>query len=773
VATCAVFFPVKDHQLLNYDDPGNVVTNPYFNPPTLRNMLQIWRVPYFGTYAPVTYSFFFFEASLARRSPPDATLPPLDPRVFHLGNLVLHVLGVILVFGLLNQLTGCRRASALGAMVFGWHPCQAEVVGWVTETKALLAGAFAVLGLWRYVTFSQTSVGKLARGKARGDWRVTAWLNYAVGTGCFLLALLSKASAVAVPLMALVLDVMWLKLPLRKSAARLAPWFLLAAVLALVTKFQQSDESFQFVTPLWARPVIAGDALAFYLIKVCAPLRLTTDYGRSPQFVLARYWLYFAWLLPAALCGLLVLCRVDRRYWAALALSLAAILPVSGLIPFGYQDISTVADRYLHLALIGVALAVAWFLATHWRGATVAAVLAIILVLAVLSRQQIHVWHDDQTLATHGLAINRHSQLLRHILASELMRQGRAAQGLRLYREAAELYPRSIVAQLKLAESLDRTGKPDKAISHFRRAIAIDPESAEAHRQLAAALDRRGQDEEALRHFQLALKQSPNSRPIHLGLAELYRQHNRWPEAIEHYRAALARQHEDARAWLSLGEALQQIGNRQEAVAAFRQAVRIIPDQPVAWMQLGTGLAQSGDSPGAVDAFRTAVRLDPRMTVAHQNLAAVLAGSGATDEAIVHLRAALKLAPADPNANFSLGVLLARKQEWEPAIAHIRSALAAKPTWIEALSALAETLLSANQPDDALETYQQALRLAPKRADLHRGMGVLLAKHGQKEQAIEHLSTALSLNPADTQARAALRALGVATSDPALPPGDS
>ena len=90
--------------------------------------------------------------------------------------------------------------------------------------------------------------------------------------------------------------------------------------------------------PLWQRPFIAGDALAFYLAKMLLPWRLGIDYGRSPLFVLDHAWGYLTWLVPVGL-GLL-LWRLRRRYpmlCLAAALFVAGLLPTLGLVPFLFQ----------------------------------------------------------------------------------------------------------------------------------------------------------------------------------------------------------------------------------------------------------------------------------------------------------------------------------------------------------------------------------------------------------------------------------------------------
>jgi len=91
------------------------------------------------------------------------------------------------------------------------------------------------------------------------------------------------------------------------------------------------------------------------------PFRLGIDYGRSPEYVLQHGWALITGLVPWALGGVLWLFR-DRAQWllASAAVFVVGLLPGLGLIPFGFQNYSTVADRYLYLPMLGPGMVVAW-----------------------------------------------------------------------------------------------------------------------------------------------------------------------------------------------------------------------------------------------------------------------------------------------------------------------------------------------------------------------------------------------------------------------------
>src|SRR5205085_2795817 len=86
-----------------------------------------------------------------------------------------------------------------------------------------------------------------------------------------------------------------------------------------------------------------------------------------PLYVINSGWVYLTWVVPAAVVGLMALAPCRRIWWAGLAMFVAAMAPVLGLVSFGFQGHSTVADRYAYLGMLGIAMLLAWWTARHWR----------------------------------------------------------------------------------------------------------------------------------------------------------------------------------------------------------------------------------------------------------------------------------------------------------------------------------------------------------------------------------------------------------------------
>jgi hypothetical protein len=208
--------------------------------------------------------------------------------------------------------------------------------------------------------------------------------------------------------------------------------------------------------PMWARPLIAGDALAFYLDKLVWPVGLTTNYGRTPQAILASGVAYWTWLVPAVVA--VVLWRARNRTLTAAALLFAAgLLPVLGLTTFLYQQFSTVADRFVYLSMLGPALAVAWLMSRRWDRRTVGVATAIPIALGVLAFRQALVWENRVTLYGHLVVTRPNDPSAHSVYAGALIRAGRFDDAIEQLETVMRLMPnddtRALIERLRTAST--------------------------------------------------------------------------------------------------------------------------------------------------------------------------------------------------------------------------------------------------------------------------------------------------------------------------------
>jgi Flp pilus assembly protein TadD len=513
LVAAAVFVRVLGHGFLGWDDLRNVAENPHLNPPTWAGTLHLWGHAYADLYVPLTFTAW---ALLARAT--------FEPWIFHAASLAVHAAAAVAAFRLLSKLVPSAPAACAGALLFALHPLQAETVGWMSGLKDLLSGLFGVLALSSYV--------ELARGRRA---------SFLPATILFLLALLSKPSAVAVPAIAAVLDLAVLRRRPREVAPALAPWFAIAAGWSLLARAAQPAAGVVAV-PLAARILVAGDALAFYAGKLVWPLGLAPDYGRAPEVVLAGgpAWIAGAAAILLVLAAAIVVLRGQGGPLRALAvgilLAVAGVAPVLGLVPFDFQRYSTVADHYLYLAMLGPAWAAADLLSGRARAPALAAAGAALLLLAILAFRQAGFWRDDETLWLHTLEVNGKSWTAEDNLGQALARQGRREEAVARFERALEIRPRDARAQYNLGTTLDELDRTGEAIPHLERAVELDPMDLPSRENLAIALLRADRVEEAEANLRRALAIDPDAWLAHYYLAGALDRLGRSDEVIEQLR---------------------------------------------------------------------------------------------------------------------------------------------------------------------------------------------------------------------------------------------
>ena len=654
VLTCVVFWRVQSYEFV-WDDRIDIYENPHLTKEPGPEILIFWQKPYLNLYIPLTYTVW---ATIARFSkiPVSHEGINLNPGPFHVANLIVHLLSVIVVFTILRFLVGNDWAAGAGSLLFALHPLQVESVAWVNGMRDVLSGLLSFVALWQYLVYvrakSTETVDSENKGiETTGGRGVTFQLDgkklhYAAATLAYGLALLAKPSAIVVPAVAWILDYWILRRSLRQSMKGLVAWVVLAVPFVILTQGAQSESVIRYITPLWARPFVAGDAIVFYLYKLVLPLKLGPDYGRQPEWLLSQWWSYVIWMVPCALVLMAWLWR-HKKPWlmASVGVFVVGVLPVSGLVPFTFQYISTVADRYLYLSMFGPALALAWFISENRRWLTPVVCVPIFVWLAFTSSVQSQVWHDKERLWQHALTVNQQSSMAHYNLGNIVASQGELERAIEHYRQAARIDPGSTNIINNLGNVFEKQGKLKEAKTQYQRAVKINPTDDFAHYNLSKIFAEQGEHKSAAEHLQRVVEINPEDGEAHYDLGKALSETGKWDKAIEHYRQAVEINPLNGNWQYELGVSLAQRGQPEEAIEHLRKVVRLRPIQhPVkTHFVLAMSLAVEGYLEEAVDHFQQTLRIEPEFAEAHEGLGRVLTQLGKRDEAIQHYEQAMRI----------------------------------------------------------------------------------------------------------------------------------
>jgi len=528
ILTLAAFAPGLDNTLLNWDDDRNFLENEHYRGIGVEQLNWAWSTYHLGVWQPVSWLLLGAQFEVWG----------LSPRTYHVFSLALHALNAVVFLLMATMILKTSATDAFGrsppvailcaaaaALLFAVHPLRVEPVSWISAQPYLPAALFYMLGVTAYIR------GFRGAGPDRTPYR---WL--AVTTACYCLAVGSKAVAVTLPAILLLLDVY----PLRRirftaggpgrrwvrPIIEKAPLFLIAAAVSYAAAGAKDfNESRVPFTQLDMDSGLAQSAysMTFYLTKTLAPADLVAYYRIPPGMTLTRWPFAAAFLAVVGLTFAAVLLR--RRHPGLLAAWVAyglVLLPNVGLIRISRQ---LATDRYSYLAimplmvLLAAGLLAVWQSPKPWRNTaraiTSVAVIASVVLLTRFTRQQVTMWQDSETLWKANLAVDPKCAVAECNLgrALALASDDGPRRAKPHFQAAIDLNPRFTFARGNLGLMLLAEGRHDEAITQLLRALnatgtdGLDQTgAARAHAGLAIAYARSGNETLAWKHIRIAQK---------------------------------------------------------------------------------------------------------------------------------------------------------------------------------------------------------------------------------------------------------------------------
>lgn len=567
ITTLAVYWQVKDFELIDFDDGNYVRDNTHvLNGLTRDGVTWAFTSMDLANWHPLTWLSLMLDTDLFGRA----------PRGYHMTNVLLHVGNVLLLLLLLQRMTAAWGRSAFVAALFAIHPLHVESVAWVSERKDVLSTLFWMLTMWAYLRYARRP-------------RLPSYLLVVI---LFFLGLLAKPMLVTLPFVLLLLD--WWPLG-RLSCSPIAgmerrsrvvlekvPMLLLSVASSVITVTAQAKGGTLTAVEILPLGVRLANALLTYLRyigKALWPASLTFFYPHPGP---VSVWEASLAALALVLLTALALLACKRRPYTTVGWFwyVGTLVPVIGIVQVGAQ---ASADRYTYVPLIGLLLVVAWgvpgLLAAHrWRRqALFIGSLLVIAALSFASFRQVSYWRDSVTLFTRALALNSDNFLAHNNLGNVFLGQGRFQEAAAEYQQALLIKPANATLHHNLALALSRQGRDQEAAVQYEAALMIDPNLGQAHNNLGFLLAKGGKHREAMEHYREALRVNPFNTGARFHLALSLQEIGLLEESLREYRRVVSESPNDAEAHNNLGTVLAMLGRVQEALPHFREAVLADP----------------------------------------------------------------------------------------------------------------------------------------------------------------------------------------------------
>ncbi len=502
-----------------YDDNVTVLRNP-----SLVDLSNVRFVAVYSLYRP------FVNASYAL----DKTLWGFVPFGFHLTNITLHVVVVLLFHRLCTRLLSDSAALSsvapewpafFAAAMYAVHPMMTEGVQYISGRSELLCA----VGFLSALLFARDAILTGSRAAV------------VAGIAAGALAFGSKETAAALPFVLIVSDA-WLfgrstwKTRLSSVYVPLFAAVATAAVVRLRTLVLFEPLMQRSIHDnLLTQPIVIWRYIALMFVPVGQTIMHTVRFTTSVADPVA-------WTAFIALAAGFVFAYKERQRHPVVAVGVVWFL--IGLIPSSIVPLHEgMAEHRVYLASGGLFLAAAAILARPLASSTAARVTAVLLLAACgwLTIQRNAVWRDQRRLW--GEAVRRSPGMWEaHFAYADALRDRRqCGQAIGEYETALRLRPRHRDALTNVGICYAETKRFGDAERTFTELITEYPDWSRGYTNFGVLEVMRGNYEKGRSFYLQALQRNPQAVLARMRLAEL-------DEAVYHDYASAARLCDEARA---------------------------------------------------------------------------------------------------------------------------------------------------------------------------------------------------------------------------------
>ena len=402
----------------------------------------------------------------------------LSPLPLHLINVLFHLANILLVYRFVMAITENRIASLIIALLFGIHPMNVEAVTWISARSSSMYTCFYLLALNCYLNYL----------KKNFPWKYLIFLGL-----FFVLSLFSKAQAVTLPLVMLLLDYYYERnLFSLKTILEKIPFFTLSIVFGLITlhdpgTMHNLSTGVTYSYSAIDIPFIVCHSILFYLVKFLFPVNLCAIYLFPVKINGFLPWTYYASaLLLIAIIVLLIKARKKRKIIFAVGLFFITIAINIQIIP---SRLFEVTDRYGYFPYIGLFLLL-YFLFQELTKKNVvnyskqkniiipfAVVLMVFFAYSVRARNE--VWKNDETLMTDIIQKNPPTEYIRRAYGNRGMyykSQARFAEAIDDFTQAAKLKPDDPISYFNRGLTYFTMNNSNDALKDFDRVVELNPQ---------------------------------------------------------------------------------------------------------------------------------------------------------------------------------------------------------------------------------------------------------------------------------------------------------
>ena len=603
ILTYIAFIPALKNGFTNWDDNVYIPENGLIKSLSMENIKKIFEFKNHVSlnYHPITI------LSLAI----DYHISGFNPKVFHLTNILFHLLNTALVFWFVFLLSERKiMVAAITAILFGIHPMHVESVGWISERKDVLYVFFFLAALIVYLKYLQKE----------GTQKL---IFYALLILLFLLSVLSKSMAIVLPVVMLLIDYYTGRKFDKNVILEKLPFFALSLFFGLLAvKIQSNGAIANFETfTIFQRICFASYGTINYIFKLFLPIHLSCFYP-YPNLINNHLPIIF-YIAPLIVMGLfgsaIYLIRKNKVLVFGFFYFMVTVVMVLQLISVGK---AIMADRYTYLSYIGlffiIAMGYQWFLSSTEKKYAVFKKLSTLLLGAILifffyiTFQRCKVWKNSDVLWTDAIQKYPNNET------------GYTNRGSYLVNEKAYDVDKKDVGPVDY----------DRALADFTTSIKINLPDAKVFINRANIYGLKNQFDLALKDYSKAIELDKKNAQTFFNRAITYSMMKQFDKAIEDYTTALAMDSTLTMARQSRAFAYIDNGNYDKAIADLDELIHLDSNNFDYYFRKGIVHIKMGNNLAGLEDNTIAIKLNPNSADAYFNKSIANKGLGKYKDAL-------------------------------------------------------------------------------------------------------------------------------------------
>ena len=417
-----------------WDDNELIVENRYIK--HLKFIPFLFSFTYWKYHHPLTKGFYrpITTTSFAL----DYSLWGTNPFGYHLTNLILHILNVMLIYLTLSLLgrgkgEGMFSIPFLAALFFAAHPIHTESVSWIKNRSDLLVLLFFLISFMLFIRYTQKRKGVLP---------------YLVAIFCFILALSSKAVAFSLPFILVSYILCFIpRESYKKAIISTIPFFGVMAgyiIYKLIAPSYAAATNVEYSMAISSKIFLVTKTLGYYFKLLILPINLNAErlLAIPESFFEPGVFISFIVLLIISIITIKTFTREKLISFGLLWIFLT-LGPVSNII---FLSARPIAEQRLYIPSLGFCLILALVITKLWQSKPTKpiAILSSAFILIFYSSATImrnYDWNDPVAFWSKTLEGSPDSFRAHNNLGKEYYLIGRYEEAITSYNKAIEIYP--------------------------------------------------------------------------------------------------------------------------------------------------------------------------------------------------------------------------------------------------------------------------------------------------------------------------------------------